>query len=407
MTISAALKVKLMDQKKQHATDKFTKLTNMVHKKSLVIFAGRLGGRLLDNVKYLFRHCVLNELPFSSYFLTHFHDEHQRLVQNGLPSLLFPSDDALRILPQAKVVVTDDFWFKTETPAYRLLTEARTVQIWHGIPLKLIGFPEIESNVNMTPKKAEILKIGYSGYDAAVSTSPFVTATSLGKVFKADAIWETGYPRNDVLVREPDTLDLMGVDIDSIVRVKVLKKTGHKLVFFMPTFRDTGGDPFTEGVLDLAAMDAFGRKNKIAFLLKFHPYLSINAELGLRNVYIINSSTDAYPLLSYCDCLLTDYSSVAYDFLLTGKPLIFFPYDLQKFIAKDRGMFYQFDEMAPGPRPTNQKELFEILADVLLEGKDEYVTCRNELADRLFTHRDGNAAKRITELLVQTFFSDS
>lgn len=389
----------------QDTIAQFAELARLVPKKDLVVFAGRVGGRLMDNAKYLYRHCVQTELPFESCFLTHFPEEQKALTKAGLPSVLFPSDEAVRILPRAKVVVADDFWFKTETPAYHLLSHARTVQIWHGIPLKLIGFPEIESGVNMTPDKASHLEFGYSGYDVAVSTSPFVTETSLGKVFKADAMWETGYPRNDVLLREPDRVDLMGVDVDGLARVRAMQKTGHKIVFFMPTFRDTGGDPFSDGVLNPADMDAFGRKHKIVFALKFHPYIQIKANLELKNVFLIRSDTDAYPLMRHADCLLTDYSSVAYDFLLTGRPQVFLPYDLEKYISRDRAMFYPFEEMAPGPKPTDQAGLFAALEAILVNGQDDHAEDRKTLTDRLFTHHDGNAAQRIADRMVKAFFT--
>ncbi len=391
----------------QDTLARFAELARTAPKINLVIFAGRVGGRFMDNAKYLYRHCLRAELPFRSYFLTHHQDEHQSLSKAGLPSLLFPSPEALRLLPRAKLVVADDFVWKVETPAYHLLSQAHSLQLWHGVPLKLIGFPEIESATNMTPERAEELRFGYSGYDAVISTSPFVTETSFGRAFEAREFWETGYPRNDVFQREPDDIDLMGVDSDAFKRMRTMRKNGCKIVFFMPTFRDSGGDPFTANALSLAALDAFGQKHNIAFALKFHPYVHTSSELGVNNVFIVRANSDAYPLMQYVDCLLTDYSSVAYDFLLTGRPQVFFPYDLAKYLSCDRGMFYAFEEMAPGPKPTDQAGLFTTLRDILVLGRDEHVAQRKKLAKRLFTHHDGRAAERITERIVKTFFPDT
>ena len=385
----------------------FAELARTAPKIDLVIFAGRVGGRFMDNAKYLYRHCLRTEQPFRFYFLTHHPDEHQSLSKAGLPSLLFPSPEALRLLPRAKLVVADDFVWKVETPAYHLLSQAHSLQLWHGVPLKLIGFPEIESATNMAPERAEELRFGYSGYDAVISTSPFVTETSFGRVFGAREIWETGYPRNDVFQREPDDIDLMGVDLEAFKRMRTMRKNGCKIVFFMPTFRDSGGDPFTANALSYEALDAFGRNHNIAFALKFHPYVPTGSDLGMSNVFIVRADTDAYPLMRYVDCLLTDYSSVAYDFLLTGRPQLFFPYDLAKYLSQDRGMFYSFEEMAPGPRPTDQTGLFAALRDILVLGRDAYADEREKLAERLFTHRDGHAAERIAERIVNTFFPDA
>lgn len=383
----------------------FADLARATAKTDLVVFAGRVGGRFMDNVKYLFRHCLVEKQPFKPVFLTHHKTEQAMLAKAGLPSLLFPSDEAVHLLPKARLVVCDDFWWKTQTPAYHLLREARTLQMWHGIPLKLIGFPEIESDLNMPLDKAEKLRFGYSGYDAVLSTSPFVTRTSLGRVFQTREMWETGYPRNDALFREPDAIDLLGVDQESLRTLRTFRAGGFRTVFFMPTFRDTGGDAFSDGALDLAALDAFGRKHKILFLLKFHPYLTLSASLGLKTVHLVRSDSDAYPLLRLADCLLTDYSSVAYDFLLTDKPVVFFPYDLQKYLSRDRGMFASFEEMAPGPRPVDQEGLFAALRAVLAEGRDEHAAERRALRDRLHAHADGQSARRVAERLVATFFA--
>lgn len=395
------------DDKTQEIIAQFQNLSRVTPKMDIVIFAGRVGGRLMDNVKYMFRYCVQNDMPFKSYFLTHHEEEHEALTKAGLPSLLFPSSEAVMLLPKAKLVVSDDFWWKTRTPAYHLLTHAKTLQIWHGIPLKLIGFPEIESDVNMDEEKAAHLRDGYSGYDVTISTSPFVTETSLGKVFQGGEMWETGYPRNDVLLREPDAMDLMGVDMKALRRLQKLRAQGYKTVFYMPTFRDTGGDPFSDGVLDPAAMNEFGRRNNIVFVIKFHPYISIDTDLGMDNLFIVRPDTDAYPLMSLADCLLTDYSSVAYDFLLTGRPQVFFPYDLEKYLAQDRGMFYPFEEMAPGPHVVKQNQLFMTLHSILNQGKDEHVEVRKALTEKLFTDCDGDGAKRIADRIVATFFSES
>ena len=381
------------------------RLAEVSRKGDIVVFAGRVGGRLMDNVKYLYLHCLRHQQPFTPVFLTHFEAEHRLLADRGLPSVLFPGDDALAVLPRARLVVADDFWFKTQTPAWNLLHLAHTVQIWHGIPLKLIGFPEIESGVNMTPEKAEHLRDGYSGYDAAVSTSPFVTETSLGRVFEAKHMWETGYPRNDVLLREPHEHELLGADQDTLARVRGMRAAGYKVVFYMPTFRDTGGDAFNDGALDPAALEALGREHKVAFVLKFHPYVQVRADLGLKTVHLAASDADAYPLLREADCLLTDYSSVAYDYLLTDRPQVFFPYDLDKYRSRDRGLFYPYEAMAPGPRPTSQDALLDVLRSVLVHGADEHAGERAELKARLFTHHDAKACERLAGRIAETFFA--
>ncbi len=383
----------------------FTAMAQNTPKTDLVVFMGRVGGRFMDNAKYLYRHCLYTAQPFSSVFLTHHFAEYRVLRKADLPCLLFPSNEAVAQLSRAKVLVCDDFWWRMEMPVRSLLAKARTLQIWHGIPLKLIGLPEADSQVNMNPEKEQMLRMGYSDYDVVISTSPFVTRTSLGRAFQCEAMWETGYPRNDVLFRPPDDMDLMGVDAAAYETMSRFRQAGFKTVFYMPTFRDTGGDAFVDGALDLARLEAFGRKQKIAFFLKFHPYVDMNLPLNMKTVHLVRSDSDAYPLLAHTDCLLTDYSSVAYDFLLTGRPIIFFPYDLEKYLASDREMFYAFETMAPGPHVRNEPELFAALYTILKANVDNWKEERSTLCGQLFSMPDGNASERIIHRMRNAFFA--
>ncbi|ABB37240.1 CDP-glycerol:poly(glycerophosphate) glycerophosphotransferase [Oleidesulfovibrio alaskensis G20] len=383
----------------------FTALSQRAPKENLAVFIGRIGGRFMDNTKYLFRHCVQTEQPFSSVFLTHHADDYDMLRDAGLPCLMFPSEEAIAMLPRAKAVVCDDFWWRMETPARFLLSGAQILQLWHGIPLKLIGMPEAESAVSMDAEKRQMLRAGYSGYDAVVSTSPFVTGTGLGRAFACDEIWETGYPRNDMLFRTPDAIDMLGVDREAYDAMERFRGAGFKTVFYMPTFRDTGGDAFENGALDLERLDIFCRRQKIAFFFKFHPYVDVPVPRHLKAVHSVQFNSDAYPLLAQTDCLLTDYSSVAYDFLLTGRPVVFFPYDLEKYLACDRAMFYRYEDMSPGPRPVNEPELFEALFRVCKGGEDPWREERNALCAKLFSACDGHAAGRVARLMRSRFFA--
>lgn len=388
----------------------FRLLAKKTPKADVVVFAGRTGGRFVDNVKYLFSHCVLEKQPFTPFFLTHYEVEYRTMRSLGLPCLFFPSEEAMAMLPRARVVVADDSWWKTKTLSYHLLSQAVAVQLWHGIPLKLIGFPEIASAVNMDQDKARELRRGYSGYKAVVSTSPFVTKTALSKAFEAEHFWETGYPRNDVLFREPTHVEMLGVDRETLAEMQRLRSAGAKVVFYMPTFRDTGGDAFMDKALDPLALERFNQRMGCVLFIKFHPYVDTQIDSGLSTIRFVASHTDAYPLLPHVDVLLTDYSSVAYDFLLTDRPVVFFPYDLDKYLTRDREMFYAFEDMAPGPRPAEQGGLFEALAEALAAGggadglTDAWADKRTALRDKLFRHHDGGAAGRIAHHLRRSFF---
>ena len=363
----------------------------------MVVFIGRSNGRLIDNVKYLYLQALTQDYGFRPVFFTHHKDEYAMLWERGLPVITMDAP-GIEALTTAGALVFDDL-FTHEMEAFALGIHAKRVQLWHGIPLKKIGFPEIESAVNMNDEvKKTRLQIGYANYDVVASTSPWVTEELFSKVFKAGSFVDYGYPRNDILLRQPGKHDLLNVDTACYSQIKRHKKKGGKVVVYMPTFRDNGAD-FTDsagrGVISPAPLAQFIEENDVLFLLKLHPYVNDKNLRGLPpGLMHYPSHLDIYPLLAMADVLVTDYSSVYFDFLLLDKPIVFFAYDLARYISKDRELFFPFDDMTPGPKAATQTQLLEHLSAAFV-GDDPFRAERTALRDRLFSHQDADAAHRL------------
>lgn len=372
--------------------------------KNLCLFFGRAGGYFIDNVKYFYIYCVQNRPEMACLFVSFDRKEADKLKQQNLPALWVNDPDALALLAKASIVVSDDFSWKTNEQLWALLSEAVSIQLWHGIPLKAIGFPEIQSTVNMTPDKAEHLTFAYSGYNSVISTSPFFTEHAFARAFKADEFVESGYPRNDVLLRRPGKYDMINADSELYMTMVKFRKNGGKVIFFMPTFRDTGGGPFEDGAIDLARLSRFCQQNGILFICKFHPYLSIaNVEMP-PNIVLMDPKSDAYPLLNLCDVLLTDYSSIYFDFLLLDRPIIFYAYDLDDYISKNRELLFDFEEMTPGKTVKNENDLFTAFDTIVLKGEDAYSERRNKLKKLSFTYQDGKSSERLAKHIMEKYF---
>jgi CDP-glycerol glycerophosphotransferase (TagB/SpsB family) len=107
---------------------------------------------------------------------------------------------------------------------------------------------------------------------------------------------------------------------------------------------------------------------------------------------------DIYPLLPHIDCMITDYSSIFFDFLLLDRPLLFFPYDYNKFIEnKGRITFNYFDQI-PGPK-IYSGSAFQEYIKLLSNGRDPHASEREELLDRMHYFQDGQATERSVEIL--------
>lgn len=364
--------------------------------KNSVLFIGRAAGRLIDNVKYAFLEACRNDYGFSPLFLTSFSEEYAALRKAGLPVAMFPKD--LRKVAAASVVVSDDFWWKS-SPVYALLHERKTLQLWHGIPLKSIGFCETASKVNMDEEKGKYLEFMYSGYDTVLSTSGYVSEHIFSRVFKCRHFLDAGYPRNDVLLRKADALDMLGSSPELLGRIRAHKRSGGKVAVYMPTFRDTGGDIFSDGAIDAGRLDRLCKKHNLLLILKFHPYVQLEIGSNFTNFVAMESGLDIYPLLGQADFLITDYSSVYFDFLLLNRPIHFYVYDLEKYVTKDREFMLDFDAVAPGVRSYNQEEFFDSIEQLLSSGDDGFEKSRKELCANLFDYNDSSSAARVCEYI--------
>jgi CDP-glycerol glycerophosphotransferase len=148
----------------------------------------------------------------------------------------------------------------------------------------------------------------------------------------------------------------------------------------------------------MAQLDTFGKQNQILFALKPHENLAVHfqshPQLVYNNVLLIDSVSDVYPILPLVNILVTDYSSIYFDFLLLDKPIIFFPYDIEKYLKQDREFYFNYDEVTPGVKVRSIEELVRCI-EATLHNDDHYAEIRKKLADRFFTHRDGRSAQRV------------
>ncbi|MDR2695819.1 MAG: CDP-glycerol glycerophosphotransferase family protein [Deltaproteobacteria bacterium] len=383
----------------EHSLEDFALLGRMSKRRNdLVVFLGRAGGRLTDNVKYLYLHACAGSYGFTPFFFTKHQDEYELLKNAGLPAIRLDAR-GVKILARAGAIVMDDQPVH-QAEAYLLGQGAHTIQLWHGIPLKKIGFPEVESGVNMRPEKAESLRANYSACRTVASTSAWVTEQLFSKVFKAEEFPELGYPRNDILLRAPDRNDLLNVDAECYAAAMRHRKSGGRVVVYMPTFRDTGLDFVDENgrvVLQPRQLAEFAAAHGLLFLLKLHPYVDDSRLSAIPGVIRYPSHQDIYPLLPLADALVTDYSSVYMDYLLLNRPIHFFAYDLRRYCTQDRELFFPYEDMTPGPIARTQEELLADLHAGLVLGQDTRERERLALREKLFTHADAQASQRLCE----------
>ena len=367
----------------------------------LIIFIGSGKGQFRDNIKYLYLYLHRSRQEnFEFYFLTEDREVFRQLKNHSLPAILYPRWSTFFIMLKASIVIVDNLeWINNFK--YHFLINTYKVQLWHGCSIKSLG---LDNKHYKEKLKSVWWRIWYQArgrfpkYDLFLSTSKINSEKIFKPAFIFSKIIETGYPRNDIFFSKLDNYDLIGTDITVIRKAKELKQDQYKIILYAPTFRDTGlGDDFLEKeALNMKELDNFAVENKFFVIFKIHPWRQLPVDFkNLNNLVKYRDTGDVYPLLPLIDLLVTDYSSIFFDFLYLNKPIVFFPYDYEKYIRKDRNLKYDYNWITPGPKCVQQNDLQQCIQKILISNEDKYWHKRKMIFDMSFSHKKGSAAKHI------------
>lgn len=239
------------------------------------------------------------------------------------------------------------------------------VNLWHGVPLKKIAL--------MDPNLKKAARIYFKKIFSENYTWILTTARELvpvmAKSFQVseDRLRVWGQPRNDCIFDPPDRKQILEGIYSDLPEYK-------KVVLYAPTFRDYGNTrlfPFED--FDKKVFEDFLEQEKILLLLRLHI-----KEAAAADAYVSSrirrlgseEAGDVTGMLGMFDLLITDYSSIYIDYLLTDKPLMFLPYDRERYLD-GRGMNFDYDEVTPGPKPETMKEFMMEIKE-FMNGEDSW-----------------------------------
>jgi len=311
---------------------------------------------------------------------------HRQGFPAGVDTVPAGSPEMVTALERADVVVSNTHldldWEKAPGTVY--------LQTWHGTPLKRIHF-----DVRWAPEgRLERLTRDVRRWDALLSPNHASTPLLRGAFGHDGEVVESGYPRNDVLTGP------RGAVIRQRLRRELEIADSTTVVLYTPTWRDDlvlseGGQGFSLN-LDL---DEVNRRlgDDVVVLLRVHYLVSRHLELaGRPGVVDVSRHPDISDLYLAADVMVTDYSSTMFDFAVTGKPMIFFTYDLADYRDRLRGLYFDFPSIAPGPLLETSSDVVDALADLpalISDHADAYRRFR-----RTFCHlEDGHATDRVLE----------
>jgi CDP-glycerol glycerophosphotransferase len=269
---------------------------------------------------------------------------------------------------------------------YRKRSGTTYLQTWHGTPLKRIAFDIPGRTFANRPEYLRDLSRDIAKWDALVSPNPLSTEV-MRRAFRYDGeVLETGYPRNDLL------LDPRRAEIRRRVRDELGIPEASRAVLYAPTWRDSHAFSLE---LDVARL--LGELDGHFLLLRLHqlvdPAAGLAADPRFRDV---STYTDNRELFLAADVLVTDYSSVMFDFAVTGKPMLFYTYDLDSYRDEVRGFTFDFEREAPGPLCRDTGELIEELGE-LDAVIDRFRPGYEAFRARFCGLEDGRAAARVID----------
>lgn len=316
----------------------------------------------VDNSKYLYIY-LINNTNEKVIWVAHSRTLYKEMRQKGLPVCYKYCFIGLYHL------LTAYYYVKTSSPrnvCYWTSGGAFKVDLWHGVGIKAIG--ESSASLGASSFLSKII-IPRDQPNVFLSTSEFMTDHfTKSKKIERQNIYEGIYPRCKFLL-ENEAFQLSFISkYESKYSKEFIEKLRcfDRVFIYMPTWRLM----YEEKLIDVALPD-FEKLNEE--LLKINGLFIIKPHAAMRtiikkagnysNIISIIPETDIYPILPFTDVLITDYSSIYYDYLLMdGKGCILYDFDYDQYVKKEYKFICDYKEYTPGPHVRSFEELLQILS---------------------------------------------
>lgn len=362
--------------------------------KDLWIFGAWLGQNYSDNCKYLFEYVNENHPEKRAVWLTKNKEIIKIIKGKGFESYYINSLKGHYLSLTAGVFIVSHT--KLGDLNGYVGPRAKIVQLWHGIPMKKFLFDNRRQNEYLFTSKWKLIEFFLpflvSNYSLIISTSDEVKH-KFASAFNTplEKIKITGYPRNDILYNKSD------------LKIKNHEKKFYNGIY-LPTLRGKGGSIFnlfsTFG-FELELLENFLLDNKIKLYIKLHPLNKLPIDIKekiVKSECLHIFDEDLYENLNQFDFLITDYSSIYFDYLLLDRPIIFAPFDYEKYISDDRELYYDYYDFTPGPKANNWNELIIYMEDAI-KNKDKYKEKRKIVRDIFHKYEDDKSSFRVFKMI--------
>lgn len=378
----------------RNAIKGFTRLKRYIYEKlflrfplkeKYIIFESFLGRNYSDSPRNIYEYIVENNLDFTCIWV--FNDKKRKIPGNAKIVKRFS-------LKYYYYFAVSKYWVNNMRQPLHLVKKEGNVflETWHGTPLKKLVF-DMKDIYSANPNYKRDFYLQSRAWDYLLAPNRY-SSEIFRRAFKFDKeMLEYGYPRNDILYAP-----------DKNKRAERIKKSigipeDKKVILYAPTWRDD--EYFEPGKykfnlkLDLRKMkEMLGSEYVVALRMHYFIANDINVE-GLEGfAYNLSKYNDIAELYLITDLLITDYSSVFFDYANLKRPILFYTYDLEKYRDQLRGFYLDFEKDLPGPMLQTSEEVIEAIKNIE-QIKRDYSNLYETFYEEFCGWHDGKSTERV------------
>ena len=356
---------------------------------NLIVMGAYGGETYLDNTKYLFKY--LNQhSDYKLVWITKSYDVIRELNKKGYKAVFKYDLKAIKLLRSANYIFMSHGL--VDVLPIKFSPKTTVILTWHGTPLK-----NIDVRIKRDNRAGYLfhLNLKYNNYtDFLLTATKFIEDQKLfctALQISQNKLLDFGYPKNDILYNNEKDF------VNNLRKQYEISEEIYQIILYAPTWRAETMLEFPISKETLIELNNFLEESNSIFLLKAHMYVTKINFKDYKNIRLVEKTADVQELAVISDLLITDYSSIYFDYLLTMKPIVFFAYDLKEY-EKKRGFYYTYEDVAPGPIVFNGEDLLKVLRNIERIDK-EYLDMRKKTRDRFNKYQDGNSTERLLKFL--------
>ena len=380
---------------------------------NLWVFSGFNKKSYMDNTKYFYEYVLEQHPEIRAVWLTLDKNVFQRLTEENKPVVMMRTRECRKLVSHASIAVTDHFRMSDYDAFSGLNDRLKIVQLWHGIGLKTIGdlkntkVPGVRFSDDILPQE------GDSGAEKVLKRFRYIRHAYYRELFEKyfmlvcpgqerveqvakplhiplDNCFFSGHPRNILLHREDG-------------------RTGEKKILYAPTYRWNAKKEreVVQKIADAAEIMQLRMEQLDAHLvIRLHPHTWRDYSRALNDLaekydrIQIDQNKDIYQSLSSYSVVISDYSSIAYDFILLDRPVVFFNYDFEEFAERECHLNYDYDMYSPGTKSKTWEETLDAVQEYMENPeKDSEWRCR--VRDEFYNmsvNDENNSERIVTEI---------